>query len=183
MYKRNGIKKLGRTKSHRDSLIKNQIRSLLRSGSIKTTTPKAKVLRQKANKFISKASKLVDNKVLYNRTVEEYLGKGLAKENLSKVLSSKDHSISLVKIGFRDGDNAEVTRVLVPALMEAKKKVTKSADKADKKASDKKTDSDDSKSNSNDSGKSFVKTTKRTTKEVDTKGHKTKIRARSRSGL
>lgn len=180
MYKRNGIKKLGRTKSHRDALIKNQIRSLLKAGSLKTTTPKAKVLRQKVSKFINKAVRISENKVIFNRTVEEYIGKGVEKTNLQKVLDSKDFSVSMVKIGFRDGDNAEVTRVSLPALMKTKKKVTKSAQKDDdKKGGKKKTKSD----NKDDSRKSFTNTEKKTKKEVDTKGHAEGPRARSRSGL
>lgn len=176
MYKRNGIKKLGRKKSHRDALIRNQIRSLLKAGSLKTTTPKAKVLRQKASKFINKAARISDNKVIFNRTVEQYIGKGIEKTNLQKVLDSKDFSVSMVKIGFRDGDNAEVTRVSLPALMKTKKKVAKTAPKGNDKKKAKTDNKDDAK-------KKFANTDKKTQKGVDTKGHAEGPRARSRSGL
>jgi ribosomal protein L17 len=42
MYKRKSIKKLGRTTSHRKALIKNQLRSVLSTGKVKTSTVKAR---------------------------------------------------------------------------------------------------------------------------------------------
>ena len=124
MYKRNGIKKLGRTKSHRDSLIRNQIRSLLEKGSLKTTTPKAKVLRQEFSKFVNRVNSLKD-KVMFSREVESLVGKGKLKLNLQKLLDSGNLGVSLVKVGFRAGDNAEVSKVQLKGLAVVKKTVAK----------------------------------------------------------
>jgi len=180
MYKRNRVKKLGRTKSHRDSLIRNQIRSLLTKGSIKTTSAKAKVLRSKVSKFLFRMESLNngDNKVIYNREVEAVTGKGTLKDNVAKVLANGNLGVSIVKIGFRDGDNAEVSKVTLLGLVDSKKKIaTKVADKDITKAKK----------------KAKKKTSDSNSKGIESKGKKdsaskknftrTKERAHSRSGL
>ena len=54
MYKRKSIKKLGRTHSHRKALIKNLLRSILKSGYIQTSSVKAKVLRGELESIFNK---------------------------------------------------------------------------------------------------------------------------------
>jgi ribosomal protein L17 len=176
MYKRNSIKKLGRTKSHRDSLIRNQIRSLLDKGSLKTTTPKAKVLRAKASKFLNRVSKL-ENQVIYNREVELLAGTGHLKDNIAKVIKSGNLGISVIKIGFRDGDNAEVSKVVLQGLVESKKAAaTKKIEKKDKKKEVKKETAEaPEKSEIDNKGKKAAESKRRFTR--------TKERSRSRSGL
>jgi len=178
MYKRNSVKKLGRTKSHRESLIRNQIRSLLAKGLIKTTTPKAKVLRSKMSKFLFRMDSLnrSDNKVIFNRELEAVTGKGDLKSNVMKVLANGNLGVSIVKIGFRDGDNAEVSKVILLGLVDSKKKVATKATgkdiaKAKKKANKNTTDS----KGIENKGKKDSASKKNFTR--------TKERARSRSGL
>ena len=48
-----GYKKLNRTSEHRKALIKNMLGSLIKYEQIKTTLPKAKVLRPVAEKIIT----------------------------------------------------------------------------------------------------------------------------------
>ncbi len=46
MRHRNGLRKLNRTSSHRQAMLRNMANSLLRHEVIKTTVPKAKELRK-----------------------------------------------------------------------------------------------------------------------------------------
>ena len=52
-----GYKKLNRTSEHRKALIKNMLGSLIKYEQIKTTLPKAKVLRPVAEKIITLGKK------------------------------------------------------------------------------------------------------------------------------
>ena len=47
------LKKLNRTSEHRKALIKNMLNSLIKYEQIKTTLPKAKVLRPEADKIVT----------------------------------------------------------------------------------------------------------------------------------
>jgi len=53
MRKRIKKKKLGRTKTHRESLMRNLLRSLFDHNYVVTTTAKAKALKQRIKKEIS----------------------------------------------------------------------------------------------------------------------------------
>ena len=53
MRHRLGHKKLNRTSEHRKALIKNMLNSLIKYEQIKTTLPKAKVLKPQAEKIIT----------------------------------------------------------------------------------------------------------------------------------
>lgn len=131
MYKKMGIKKLGRTASHRKSLKKNLVRSLFANGKVETTTPKAKVLKGHASSVLAKYTTMNDG-LVKRREVESYLGKGKALENFQQAMNDKNVKISIVKTRFRDGDNAEMSRVTLVGLKKAEKKKT-SAKKATKK--------------------------------------------------
>ena len=48
-----GYKKLNRTSEHRKSLIKNMLNSLIKYEQIKTTLPKAKVLKPQIDKIVT----------------------------------------------------------------------------------------------------------------------------------
>ena len=52
-----GYKKLNRTSEHRKALIKNMLNSLIKYEQIKTTLPKAKVLKPEADKIITLGKK------------------------------------------------------------------------------------------------------------------------------
>ncbi len=72
------VKKLGRDKEHRLSLLRNQVISLLTTGRIKTTLAKAKATRQVAERMISlalKASKQEqpERKVALRRLARKFL--------------------------------------------------------------------------------------------------------------
>jgi large subunit ribosomal protein L17 len=50
-------RKLGRTTEHRQAMFRNQLASLVESGRIKTTLPKAKELRPIAEKLVTKGKR------------------------------------------------------------------------------------------------------------------------------
>ncbi len=100
--------KLGRTKSHREALIRNQMRSLFTHGSIVTTTAKAKALKQKAESFLSK----MESETL-ETTRKKYtiLGKDELVKKAMEYIKNGDSKVSIVKISFRDGDASETSKV------------------------------------------------------------------------
>lgn len=57
MRHRKAHRKLGRTSSHRQALLKNLSIALIREGKIETTTPKAKELKGFVEKLITRARK------------------------------------------------------------------------------------------------------------------------------
>ena len=64
-----GYKKLNRTSEHRKALIKNMLNSLIKYEQIKTTLPKAKLLKPQADKIITlgKKKKLQNTKILVSK--------------------------------------------------------------------------------------------------------------------
>ncbi|MEK9873444.1 MAG: 50S ribosomal protein L17, partial [Betaproteobacteria bacterium] len=57
MRHRLGLRKLNRTGSHREAMLRNMTNSLLRHEVIKTTLPKAKELRRVAERIITLGKK------------------------------------------------------------------------------------------------------------------------------
>jgi large subunit ribosomal protein L17 len=110
MYKRIKTKKLGRKKTHRDSLVRNLLRSLTTYGTVETTSQKAKVLKSKAEALLGKIRRSKDIPSL-KRSLNVTLGK---RELVDRVIDyAKGGSVTIAKIGFRDGDNAEKSRVML----------------------------------------------------------------------
>jgi large subunit ribosomal protein L17 len=129
MYKRIKTKKLGRTMAHRKALIKNQIRSLVHSGSIKTSTAKAKVVKGELESLMHKVKNAKDGDLNLRRELQVILGdKELVKKFVE--FSKKENSKVVVrKIGFREGDNSEVSQIVIDGLKVKKvKKVEKKKD-------------------------------------------------------
>jgi ribosomal protein L17 len=111
MYKKIGVKKLGRPAGERNALIKSQLRDLIERGHIKTTKAKAKVVMQKLDQMVVK---VLENNF---KEVNEYFG----NQELSQILSKynfgerKNGFASMVSIKSRAGDKAEL--VLVELLV------------------------------------------------------------------
>ncbi|KUK77759.1 MAG: 50S ribosomal protein L17 [candidate division WS6 bacterium 34_10] len=125
MYKRIKIKKLGRKKTHRESLIQNQLRTLFTHGIITTTTRKAKATKAAAQSLLSKIDKK-EISVSDRRELKKYLGKKDLMEKAIKYAQNEDHGVRIVKVGFRSGDNAELSRVeLIGFEGKRKRKVAK----------------------------------------------------------
>ena len=108
MRHRLGYKKLNRTSSHRKSLIKNMLNSLIKYEQITTTLPKAKVLKPQADKIITigKNNNLISKKNLFSKLQD--------KNNIKKVIgvlskryeNRKGGYTRVIRAGFRYGDNA-----------------------------------------------------------------------------
>lgn len=182
MLKRVGEKKLGRKSSHRRALIINQVRSLFKSGSVSTTTPKAKVLKANAEKFISKVNTAKDdiNLVKYVRTM---LGE-VDHAKVIKTLKDDKASVSIMKVGFRAGDNAEVSKVVVNGVeLKPKRAGRKVSAKSEKTEAKVEVETKKSKSNAPEASKEDKGLVSKVSKSLKSTFTQPKERARTRSGL
>lgn len=137
MYKRNSIKKLGRKTSHRKALILNQLRSLVESGKIRTTSPKAKVMRGQIESLISKVRTTKDGDLNLRRRLQIVFGNTELVNRFVDIAKKDSTKVTLKKVGFRAGDNAEVSVLEIKGLKVKKvKKVGKT--KAEPKEVEKK---------------------------------------------
>ena len=110
MRKRKKVKKLHRPKSQREALIKELASQLFNKEKIKTTTKKAKELRRKAEKFITKAKK---GNLAQRRLLLCYFSKELVKKLIEDIAprykERKGGYTRIVKIGPRKSDGAEMS--------------------------------------------------------------------------
>jgi len=133
MYKRNSIKKLGRTTSHRKAMIKNQLRSVLSTGKVKTSTVKAKVLKGELESMFNNIKKSKENDIILIRQLKKILGSDeLVKKAIE--LGKKDGvKVTIKKVGFRDGDNTEMSVVEIEGFKNEQKKEVKKGKKKEEK--------------------------------------------------
>ena len=96
-----GYKKLNRTSEHRKALIKNMLGSLIKYEQIKTTLPKAKVLRPVAEKIITlgKKDSLHNTKTIISKLQNKELAKKV-RNILSKRYKDRKggYTLSLIHI-------------------------------------------------------------------------------------
>ena len=101
-------KKLNRTSEHRKALLKNMLNSLIKYEQIKTTLPKAKVLKPQADKIITLGKKdtLSNTKTLISK-LQDIKSTNKVKKTLSKRYENRKGGYTrIIKAGFRYGDNA-----------------------------------------------------------------------------
>ena len=103
-------RKLGRTSEHRQALFSNQLASLIKSGRIKTTLPKAKELRPIAEKLVTKGKR---NDVHSRRMVARWIGEGNVVKKLFDEVAPRFQErdggyLRILKLGPRPGDGAEM---------------------------------------------------------------------------
>tara|TARA_Y100001970_G_scaffold289520_1_gene420192 strand:+ start:1027 stop:1476 length:450 start_codon:yes stop_codon:yes gene_type:complete len=124
-------KKLNRTSEHRKALIKNMLNSLIKYEQIKTTLPKAKVLKPEADKIITlgKKDSLKNKKILFSKLQDKKSASKVVK-TLSKRYEKRSGGYTrIIKAGFRYGDKAPVAIIeLVDRDIEAKKVDKKKTD-------------------------------------------------------
>ncbi len=130
MYKRIKRAKLGRKKSHRDSLIRNLLRSLFENNHVLTTTAKAKVLKQEASSLIAKGGSMTLN---FRRELLNILGKESLLKKYEEYVGKDKKGVGIVKVGFQAGDNAELSRVYLLGLEKKSESSKKEEEKKDKK--------------------------------------------------
>jgi large subunit ribosomal protein L17 len=131
MYKRVKIKKLGRKKTHRESLIQNQMRTLFKNGVLRTTTTKAKAAKGAAQSLLSKIDKK-ELSVSDKRNLKEALGSKELIEKAVKYAQNEELGVRIVKVGFRSGDNAEVSRVELIGFEGKRKRKSAKVEKEEK---------------------------------------------------
>lgn len=126
--------KLGRKKANREALLRNQMRSLFTYGFLTTTTPKAKAVKGIAESFLSKIKK---DSLETKRAMHLVLGRNDLVEKATKFSQGGGNAVGIVKVGFRDGDNAETSKVFLigdTSLFEQKKTKKKNVkDRSQKK--------------------------------------------------
>ena len=142
-----GYKKLNRTSEHRKALIKNMLGSLIKYEQIKTTLPKAKVLRPVAEKIITlgKRDTLHNTKTIISKLQNKELAKKVRNTLSKRYKYRKGGYTRIIKAGYRSGDNAPVAIIeFVDRDLNAKKidKKEKSLPK-DKDLKEKKEDKKD----------------------------------------
>lgn len=109
MKHRKKVKKMGRTKDHREATLRNMFSTLLMNESIVTTESKAKILRPYAEKMISRAKKMDINS---KRKMKSLLSTGKVYRKLFETIvpQYKDREggyVRIIKIGVpKRGDGS-----------------------------------------------------------------------------
>ena len=113
MRHNSGLRKLGRTSSHRRALLRNLTTSLFRHERIRTTVPKAKELRPYAEKLITLARR--DDLHARRQVVMEVMDKEVVKKlftTLGPRFASRPGGYTrTMRLGPRHGDGAEIAIV------------------------------------------------------------------------
>lgn len=102
--------KLGRTSAHRQALLSNMASSLILHKRVTTTVAKAKEVRKYVEPLITKSKQDTTHS---RRTVFSYLQNKFAvselfREIAPKIINRPGGYTRILKIGFRQGDNAEM---------------------------------------------------------------------------
>ena len=113
MRHRNSNRKLNRTSSHRQAMLRNMATSLLRHEVIKTTLPKAKELRRVAEPLITlgKNATLANRRLAFSRLRDRDIVGKLFNELGPRYLTRSGGYLRILKCGFRVGDNAPMALV------------------------------------------------------------------------
>jgi len=175
MYKRNSIKKLGRKSSHRKALIKNQLRSIIASGKVETSTAKAKVLKGELESVLSKIQKGSEKDLALIRELHRVFGSDDLVKKALEIGKKESLNITIRKVGFRSGDNTELSKVEIVGY-KGRKKVQKKGEKKDVEKEEKKVEElpEEIQKGISNLGKKNIKGSAKPVR---------KERARSRSGL
>ena len=115
MRHRNSNRKLNRTSSHRQAMLRNMATSLLRHEVIKTTLPKAKELRRVAEPLITlgKNATLANRRLAFSRLRDRDIVGKLFNELGPRYSARPGGYLRILKCGFRNGDNAPMALVEV----------------------------------------------------------------------
>ncbi len=107
------VKKLGRTKSHREAMLANMVMSLFTHRVIKTTDAKAKALKPLVDRLISTAKKdtLTAKRQVAKTIHQKKVFKKLFGEIVPQFADRTSGFSRVVKLGVRRGDGAPVSVV------------------------------------------------------------------------
>jgi large subunit ribosomal protein L17 len=108
-----GLRKLNRTSSHRLAMLRNMTNSLLKHEVIRTTLPKAKVLRRVVEPMITLGKKpsLANRRLAFNRLRDRDMVVKLFDELGPRYAKRNGGYLRILKFGFRPGDNAPMALV------------------------------------------------------------------------
>ncbi|WP_334153958.1 50S ribosomal protein L17 [Tepidimonas sp.] len=103
-----GLRKLNRTSSHRQAMLRNMANSLLKYEAIKTTLPKAKELRRVVEPLITlaKTPTLANRRLAFDRLRDRDTVVKLFNELGPRFQNRPGGYTRILKMGFRVGDNA-----------------------------------------------------------------------------
>jgi large subunit ribosomal protein L17 len=122
MYHGKAGRKLGRTSSHKEAMLRNMVTSVIKHESIRTTDCKAKELRKLADRMITlgkrgslharrQAASVIRNKDVVSK---------LFGELTERYRNRAGGYTRIVKVGYRFGDNAPVS--ILEFISDEKKK-------------------------------------------------------------
>ncbi|MEO5693172.1 MAG: 50S ribosomal protein L17 [Usitatibacter sp.] len=113
MRHRHGLRKLNKTSSHRLAMLRNMTVSLLKHEAIKTTLPKAKELRRVAEPIITlgKTDTLANKRLAFDRLRDRDMVLKLFAELGPRYKARNGGYLRILKMGFRQGDNAPMAYV------------------------------------------------------------------------
>jgi large subunit ribosomal protein L17 len=108
-----GLRKLNRTSSHRLAMLRNMTVSLLRHEEIRTTLPKAKELRRLVEPMITLGKKpsLANRRLAFDRLRDRGIVEKLFDDLGQRYAKRNGGYLRILKIGFRNGDNAPMALV------------------------------------------------------------------------
>jgi len=106
-------RKLNRTSSHRQALLRNLSIALLKHEAIKTTLPKAKELRKVVEPLITLGKKpsLANRRLAFDRIRDRDMVVKLFDDLGPRFMQRPGGYIRILKFGFRQGDNAPMAYV------------------------------------------------------------------------
>ena len=113
MRHRNSNRKLNRTSSHRQAMLRNMTTSLLRHEVIKTTLPKAKELRRVVEPLITlaKTDSVANRRLAFARTRDNEVVAKLFNELGPRFAARQGGYTRILKAGFRAGDKAPMAYI------------------------------------------------------------------------
>ena len=113
MRHRHGLRKLNRTSSHREAMLRNMCNSLLRHEVIKTTLPKAKELRRVVEPLITLGKKpsLANRRLAFDRLRDREMVVKIFNDLGSRYANRNGGYLRIPKFGFRIGDNAPMAYI------------------------------------------------------------------------
>ncbi len=113
MRYRNSNRKLNRTSSHRQALLRNLSNALLEHEVITTTLPKAKELRRVVEPLITLGKKpsLSNRRLAFDRTRDRAIVGKLFDDLGPRFMNRPGGYVRILKYGFRVGDNAPMALV------------------------------------------------------------------------
>src|SRR5688572_30270240 len=116
-----GLRKLGRTTSHRLAMLRNMTVSLLRHEEITTTLPKAKELRRVVEPMITLGKKpsLANRRLAFDRLRDRGIVEKLFDDLGPRYAKRNGGYLRILKNGFRKGDNAPLALVTLMDRPEA----------------------------------------------------------------